>query len=56
MSQFCASGGQSIGVQGVLKQTLSFRVKIMWEHSLVLSNLGGQREVEAWETLTDMQI
>ena len=52
MSQFFASGGQSIGIQGLLKQILSFRVKIMWEHSLVPSNNGGQREVEVWETLT----
>ena len=56
MSQFFASDGQSIGVQGLLKQTLSFGVKKMWEHSLVLSNHEGQREVEAWETLTDIQM
>ena len=56
MSQFFASGGQSIGIQGLLKQILSFRVKIMWEHSLVLSSHGGQREVEVWETLTDIQM
>lgn len=41
-------------VQGLFKQTLSFRVKMMWDRSLVPSDHGGRIKVEAWETLTDI--